>query len=136
MVGTGFTMVSSSDEVYITEYKLSDMSISPFARFYLNESMYISSGIDMTSYSDIEEESRLYKNSYTESTFGLNGGVGYSLMWNDHICIEPSFVFGTSSGSSTSETQSGGTTNSNSTDALTTFGMAIDLGINIRLGVE
>jgi outer membrane protein assembly factor BamA len=135
MVGTGFTMGSSIDEVGTTEYKSSAMSVSPFARFYLNESMYISAGIDMTSFNSITEDDT-NKDTYTESTFGFNGGVGYSLMWNDHICIEPSFGFGTSGGSTTSEFESGGNTNSNSTDAPTTFGMAIGLGINIRLGVE
>lgn len=135
MFGTGFTMGSSSDEVTSIKYSSSDMSVSPFARFYLNNSMYISAGIDMTSSNSIIEDDNS-KDTFIESTFGFNGSIGYSLMWNDHICIEPSFGFGTSGGSTTSEFESGGNTNSNSTDAPTTFGMAIGLGINIRLGGE
>tara|TARA_B100000767_G_C19527309_1_gene435080 strand:+ start:105 stop:686 length:582 start_codon:yes stop_codon:yes gene_type:complete len=138
MVGTGFSMFSSNDEVNSVEYKLNDMSISPFARFYLNESMYVSAGVNMTSSSDVEEApgSLDYKDTYKVSTFGFNGGIGYSLMWNDHICIEPSLGFRTSSGTSTSKYESGGNTNSTSTDTPTTFGIGIGLGINIRLGVE
>ena len=135
MLGTGFAMSSSSDEVTSVKYSSSIMSVSPFARFYLYKSMYISAGIDMTSSNSIMEDDT-YKETDKGSTFGFNGGIGYSLMWNDRICIEPSFGFGTSSGSTSSEFESGGNTNTNSTDAPTTFGMAIGLGINIRLGGE
>ena len=135
MFGTGFIMASSSDEVSGIEFSSSAMSVSPFARFYLNKSMYISAGLDMTSSNSIIEDDT-YKETDKGSTFGFNGGIGYSLMWNDRICIEPSFGFGTSSGSTSSEYESGGTTNTNSIDAPNTFGMAIGLGVNIRLGGE
>ena len=137
MIGTGFTMSLSSDEVSTIKYKSNSMSVSPFARFYLNKSLYVSAGLNMTSSSDVVEDTgNNYKNTDTESAFGFNGGVGYSLMWNDHICIEPSLGFGTSGGSITNENEFGGNSTSSSIDAPTTFGMAIGLGINIRLGVK
>ena len=33
------------------------------------------------------------KYEYNTSTFGFNAGIGYSLMWNDKVCIEPSFWY-------------------------------------------
>ena len=53
-------------------------------------------------------------------------------MWNDRVCIEPSFGIATASGSS--EVKSGNVTTNY--DDPSTFGMAIGLGINIRLGGE
>lgn len=138
MVGTGFSMSISNDENNDVDYTSSTMSISPFARFYLNENMYMLAGVNIISSSDIVEETGSFssKNTNKESTFGFNAGVGYSLMWNDHICIEPSLGFGTSNGTTTSENESGGNTTSNSIDAPSIFGIAIGLGINIRLGGE
>jgi len=139
MVGTGFSMGSSSYEESDIEYKSGGMNISPFFRFYMNDAFFASAGIAIGSSSD-ETDASIGGNTYTTedktSTFGLNVGVGYSLMWNDRVCIEPSFGIATSSGSSTEKTNNGGTVNEIDTDAPSTFGMAIGLGINIRLGGE
>jgi hypothetical protein len=139
MIGTGFSMGSSSEEENDVEYKSGGMNISPFFRFYMNDAFYASAGIGIgsTSY-ETDASSGGITNTYEEktSTFGLNVGVGYSLMWNDRVCIEPSFGIATSSGSSSDKTNFGGTVTENDSDAPSTFGMAIGLGINIRLGGE
>ena len=138
MVGMGFSMGSSSIDVEDGTFNsqgdpnmvgttISSLSISPFFRFYMNDAFFASVGIAIGSGTD--------DNGFTEirtSTFGLNAGVGYSLMWNDRVCIEPSFGIATGSGST--ETTIGAITLS--ADEPSTFGMAIGLGIHIRLGGE
>jgi hypothetical protein len=139
MIGTGFSMVSSSEEVSDTEYKSGGMNISPFFRFYMNDAFFASAGIAIGSTSSESDASSGGFTNTSESktsTFGLNAGVGYSLMWNDRVCIEPSFGIATSSGSSSNKTNFGGTVTENDSDAPSTFGMAIGLGIHIRLGGE
>ena len=139
MIGTGFAMISESYSEMDTDYKSGGMNISPFFRFYMNDAFFASGGIAIGSNSS-ESDASTGGITYTEesktSTFGLNVGVGYSLMWNDRICIEPSFGIATSSGSSSSKSNMGGTVTESDSDAPSTFGMAIGLGINIRLGGE
>jgi len=139
MVGTGFSMGSSSYEEMDTDYKSSGMNISPFFRFYMNDAFFASAGIAIGSVSDSYDASSggiTITGENKTSTFGLNVGVGYSLMWNDRVCIEPSFGIATGSGSSSSENNYDGTVTKSDSDAPSTFGMAIGLGINIRLGGE
>ena len=136
MVGTGFSMASETDNYdsfdaagnnITIETKLSGMSLSPFFRYYINDAFFGQAGIVMTSVSDSDGD-----DEDKTSTFGIKAGVGYSLMWNDKVCVEPYFGLETSSG--TSESTSGSITVS--TDAPSTFGMAIGLSIHIRLGGE
>ncbi len=139
MIGTGFSMGSESEEQGDTKYESSGMTLSPFFRMYFSEGLYASAGIAITSFSnsdDYDESGWSEKNEYKTSTFGLNVGVGYSLMWNDRVCIEPSFGIATASGSSSSKSNVNGTVTESDSDAPSTFGMAIGLGINIRLGGE
>jgi len=139
MIGSGFSMGSSSYEENDIEYKSGGMNIAPFFRFYMNDALFASAGIAIGSVSDSYDAS---SGGITEtgenktSTFGLNVGVGYSLMWNDRVCIEPSFGIATGSGSSSSKDNYDGTVTETDSDAPSTFGMAIGLGINIRLGGE
>jgi hypothetical protein len=138
MVGTGFSLGSTTEDVpdggvnsngdpTTVEAKVSDMTISPFFRYYMNDAFYASVGIAIGSGTDDDGFTEI-----SSSSFGLNAGVGYSLMWNDRVCIEPSFGIATTSGSS--ETKVGVVTVS--ADDPSTFGMAIGLGIHIRLGGE
>ena len=139
MVGIGFSMGSSSYEEFDVEYKSGGMNIAPFFRFYMNDALFASAGIAIGSTSSEADASSSGFTNTSESstsTFGLNAGVGYSLMWNDRVCIEPSFGIATSSGSSTQKSNFGGTVTELDTDAPATFGMAIGLGIHIRLGGE
>ena len=138
MLGTGFSMGSSSIDVEDGTFNsngnpnmvgtsVSTMSISPFFRFYMNDAFFANAGIAIGSGSDDNGTQEM-----RSSSFGFDIGVGYSLMWNDRVCIEPSFGIATGSGSS--ETTIGAVTLS--ADDPSTFGMAIGLGINIRLGGE
>jgi hypothetical protein len=139
MVGTGFAMGSSSEEDNDVKYEDGGMNISPFFRFYMNDAFFASAGIAIGSSSsnmDASSGGITETSEYKTSTFGLNAGVGYSLMWNDRVCIEPSFGIATSSGSSSSKSNYNGTVTESDSDAPSTFGMAIGLGINIRLGGE
>ena len=139
MVGTGFAMESSSEEDNDVKYEDGGMNISPFFRFYMNDAFFASAGIAIGSSSsnmDASSGGITETSEYKTSTFGLNAGVGYSLMWNDRVCIEPSFGIATSSGSSSSKSNYNGTVTESDSDAPSTFGMAIGLGINIRLGGE
>ncbi len=139
MVGTGFSMGSETEEISDVEYKESGMNISPFLRYYMNDAFFASAGIAIGSTSSESDASSGGFTNTSESktsTFGLNAGVGYSLMWNDKVCIEPSFGIVTGSGSSSYEANFGGTVNATDSDAPSTFGMAIGLGIHIRLGGE
>jgi len=139
MIGTGFAMGSQNSEVGDVKYESNGMNLSPFLRMYFSESLFASAGIAMTSSLDIEELSSgsySYKEEDKISTFGLNAAIGYSLMWNDRVCIEPSFGVATSSGSSSNKINDNGSVTETDTDAPSTFGMAIGLGIHIRLGGE
>ena len=139
MVGTGFAMGSQSWEENDTDYKIGGMTLSPFARMYFNEALFASAGIAITSESthyDASSGGITIKGETKTSTFGLNVGVGYSLMWNDRVCIEPSFGIATSSGSSSSKDNYDGDLTESDSDSPGTFGMAIGLGIHIRLGGE
>jgi len=137
MVGTGFIMGYTKEESFGIEDEASGMSLSPFARLYLNEGMYISAGIAMTSSvsTDYNDDFN-YKTEDKSSTFGVNAGIGYSLMWNNRICIEPSFGFATSGGSSSLKINDNGSVTETDSDAPSTFGLGIGLGIHIRLGGE
>jgi len=139
MVGTGFAMGSSSEEDEDWKYESSGMTLSPFARVYFAGPLYASAGIAITSSSssqDYDDGTNSNKDEHNTSTFGFNAGIGYSLMWNDRVCIEPSFGIATASGSSSSSNNNNGTVTETDSDAPSTFGMAIGLGINIRLGGE
>lgn len=139
MIGTGFAMGSETSEQGDTKYESSGMTLSPFGRMYFSEGLYASAGIAMTSFlnsDDYDVSGWSEKNEYTTSTFGLNIGVGYSLMWNDRVCIEPAFGIATASGSSSSKSNINGTVTESDSDAPSQFGMAISLGIHIRLGGE
>ena len=134
MIGTGFAMGSETDNydsfdasgnAITVETKVSGMSLSPFLRYYMNDAFFGQAGILMSSSTDSDGD-----DEDKTSTFGVQAGVGYSLMWNDKVCIEPYLGLETSSG--TSESTSGSVTVS--TDAPSTFSMAIGLGIHIRLG--
>lgn len=136
MVGMGFSMGSESDSYdsfdptgndITIDTKVSGMSLSPFFRYYMNDAFFGKFGMTIASMSDVDGD-----NEMKTSTFGLGFGVGYSLMWNEKVCIEPSFGIETGSGST--EIKTGST--SVSTDAPSTLNMAIGLGINIRLGGE
>ena len=142
MVGTGFYLGTSSEEdIFLNQLSQvgdldeSGFNISPFLRYYIGDALFVSTGVAIGSTS-YKEESTMDKYEYTTSTFGLNVGVGYSLMWNDRICIEPSLGIATGSGSSLQKTNLGGSVTENESDAPNTFGIAIGLGINIRLGGE
>jgi len=137
MIGTGFIMSASNEEESDVEYNWGGMNLSPFFRFYMNEAFYVSAGVAIGSTYDNEDASsngvtNTYE--YKTSTFGINASVGYSLMWNDRVCIEPSFGIGTGSGSSSSKSNYDGTVNESDSDAPSIFAMGIGLGINIRLG--
>ena len=150
MVGTGFSMGSSSEEnvefipsagLGLGDRDISNFSISPFLRYYMNDAFFVSAGIEITSSSNewkisSNPFSNPYSNEVSTSSFGLNAGVGYSLMWNERICIEPSIGIATSSGTSENSTNDNSSVTSFESDAPSTFGMAIGLGINIRLGGE
>ena len=137
MVGMGFAMGSESDSYddidpnngndITVDTKVSGMSLSPFFRYYMNDALFGKFGMTIASITDADGDDEM-----KTSTFGLGFGVGYSLMWNEKVCIEPSFGIETGSGST--EITNGSTTVS--TDAPSTFNMAIGLGINIRLGGE
>ena len=126
MVGTGFVMASETAEIGGVEEKNSGMNISPFFRYYMNDAFFGQAGILMTSSTYTVGDDYEYK----ESGFGLGAGVGYSLMWNEKVCIEPYFGFASTSGSS--EEIIGSVTTS--TDDPSMFAMAITLSIHIRLG--
>jgi len=156
MVGTGFAMGTSSETGQngedLSTYDLSGFTISPFVRFYLTEALYASAGIAIGSGSSSDKEfddlgpagdgdgdvelDEWQNVDISGSTFGLNIGIGYSLMWNDRICIEPSLGMITASGSATETTTYGDGADAfiYTGDAPTTFDMGIMLGIHIRLG--
>ena len=120
MVGMGFAMGSTSYEENDVKYEDGGMNISPFFRYYMNDAFFASAGIAIGSSSSTMDASSGGITSTAEdktSTFGLNAGVGYSLMWNDRICIEPSFGIATARGSSSSKTNIGGTTTETDSNA-------------------
>ena len=90
MVGTGFSMGSVTAEISDAEYKDNEMNISPFLRYYMNDAFFASAGISIGSISSTIDASTGGFTNTSESktsTFGLNAGVGYSLMWNERVCI-------------------------------------------------
>ena len=139
MVGMGFKLGSTSstrpgfnddgDEVSF-DVKTSGMEMSPFFRYFMNDAFFGQVGIMMGSGSSTDSEEGTADSKV--SSFGLQAAVGYSLMWNDKVCIEP--YFGIETGSGSSEVSVGNVTVS--TDAPSTFDMGIGLSIHIRLGGE
>ena len=160
LVGAGFSMGSSTEDEALTpnisngvggiggsledqKAGTSNFDISPFMRYYINESLFASVGLAIGSATSTEEArfddgSDTYNTDWEQSTstFGMNFGVGYSLMWNDRIAIEPSLSLGFGSGGEEQKFTFDGNTNSVDSDAPSTFGIAAGLGINIRLGGE
>ena len=139
MVGMGFAMGSESDTYdgfdnsgnsVTYDLKTSGMSLSPFFRYYMNDAFFGQAGIVMTSASNTDGDENVEDNR--TSTFGIQAAVGYSLMWNDKVCIEP--YFGLETGSGSTEQSIGNITVSQ--DAPSTFEMGIGLSIHIRLGGE
>ena len=135
------------------------MELMPFMRYYFGN-LYASAGVLISS-SSASNESKdgvwEYNNStgdydyagYNMTTYenesasiGMSLRVGYSLMWNDKISLEPSFGITTSSGKSknttiTKPSDSHSTTSIESNNpAPNVFNMGIALGIHIRLGGE
>ena len=122
MVGMGFNFGSSTvtndngtpdDADDDIDTKTSGLSLSPFFRYYLNEMFYAHGGIGLTTGSTKVGDA----DATTTSSFDLDAGVGLSLMWNEKVAIEPSLGLAIGSGENTSS-----------------FGIAMGLGINIRLG--
>ena len=143
--------------VLTENYFEKSMELIPFVRYYFG-SLYASLGVLIVSGSDSDENKEgiwEYNNSTgdydyagynmttyeNESTsFGMSLRVGYSLMWNDRISIEPSFGITSSSGKSNNtyitkpyNTQSTTSIDSNN-PAPNVFIMGIALGIHVRLG--
>ena len=96
LVGTGFSMTSGDNSSETTE-------ISPFVRYYLSGNLYAMAGISMMTVGD------------ADAVTDIDAGVGFSLMWNDKVAIEPGF--GVTLG------------DENMT-------LAISIGISIRLGMD
>ena len=133
------------------------MELIPFVRYYFGN-LYASAGVLISSSSSSNENKDgvwEYNNSNgdydyagynmtayeNESTsFGMSLRVGYSLLWNDRISIEPSFGITTSSGKSNNTTISKSYDTESTTSiesnnpAPNVFNMGIALGIHLRLG--
>ena len=139
MVGTGFSLGSESDSYDGTDAngnqvtfdtKESGLTLSPFFRYYMNDAFFGQAGIVMTSVSNTDGDENVP--DVSTSTFGIRALVGYTLMWNDKVCIEP--YFGLETGSGSTDVSQGNVTVS--VDAPSTFDMGIGLSIHIRLGGE
>ena len=139
MIGMGFYLgstsssyegVGSTGNVVTYDTKISGMELSPFLRYYMNDAFFGQAGIVMTSSSNTDGDE--FVEDTKISTFGIQAAVGYSLMWNDKVCIDP--YFGIETGSGSSEVSSGNITVSQ--DAPSTFEMGVGLSIHIRLGGE
>ena len=139
MIGMGFYLgstsssyegVGSTGNVVTYDTKISGMELSPFLRYYMNDAFFGQAGIVMTSSSNTDGDE--FEEDTKISTFGIQAAVGYSLMWNDKVCIDP--YFGIETGSGSSEVSSGNITVSQ--DAPSTFEMGVGLSIHIRLGGE
>lgn len=125
---------SSNGNTYTESFEnttdVSSMSMAPFVRYYISDKIYVSGGISMTTG---KEETKEYDGVWSEtdtntspwssgdwivayngentvtttktsSSFGLNAGIGYTLMWNDRIFIEPAIGFSTRTGTGETET--------------------------------
>ena len=133
------------------------MELYPFLRYYFgnlyasagaligsnsgsNESMYGVWEQDWNTGEVSYEGYDMTTSEYESTTFGISLRVGYSLMWNDKISIEPSFGITTSSGKSKNTTitkpyNTESTTSIESNNpAPNVFNMGIALGIHVRLG--
>ena len=133
------------------------IELMPFLRYYFGD-FYISTGFLIASGSGYQESKEgvwvqhwntgivtyegynLSTIEYESTSFGMSFRVGYSLMWNDRISVEPSFGFSRSSGNLTNRiittpynTGRSDTFESKS-PAPDEFNMGIALGIHVRIG--
>ena len=133
------------------------MELYPFLRYYFG-SLYVSAGALISSNSGSYENKDgiwEYNNNtgdydyagYNITTYesestslGMSFRIGYSLMWNDRIALEPSFGITTSGGKSKNTTitkpyDTASTTSIESNNpAPNVFNMGVALGIHVRLG--
>jgi hypothetical protein len=118
-IGLGFSLGTSSEDDELdngtdswTETESSsEMSISPWMRFYLNEIFFINAGITLGSGSGTDKTTDKDLSGWTDSegilvserkdkaaSFDLDIGAGASILWGKHIAFEP--MFGLQMGSS------------------------------------
>ena len=138
-VGLGFGMASGSWEP-MEDYTLKDdsLSISPFLRFYMSDNpVFFHGGISVGSYKsetndtdfDLKEESKT-------STFGIVGGIGYSLRWGKFFVFEPMLALQSSSGNTTTKITNSGVVTESEGDAPSVLNIGLSLGISVQLGKE
>ena len=119
MVGLSLGMSSSSQkgledpgdpEMYYN-HETSSSNLGPFVRYYVIKNLYANAGVTIGS--SLEKNDWSYEtwdkdynkwNETSSSLFGFKIGIGYTLIWKDKICIEPSIDITTSSGSGTKTT--------------------------------
>jgi len=149
MLGTGLRFSTSTNDIdTLTAPMLSGdmdhsaMEIKPFVRFYVAPYFFLQAGVAVGSYTESYAEAftgpASNSTDHKWSTFGVDAKIGYSLFWNDRICIEPSINISTGSGSGTGETVSSvgsvSTVTEYDYDMANTFDVVLGVGINIRLG--
>ena len=115
--------------------------MSPYVRYYMTESLYGQVDFAFGRTKDTEEGEQINGDDAKwitkTSSFAMNFGVGYSLMWNDRIAIEPSLAIGFGSGGESTEFDfDNGIDDTIDSKMPSTFGINAGLGINIRLGGE
>ena len=134
-----------------------NMDLMPFVRYYFGN-LYVSAGALISSNSGSDESKNgvwvedwitgeISYEGYDMTTYesestslGMSFRIGYSLMWNDRIALEPSFGITTSSGKSknTTITKPYDTESTTSIEtknpAPNVFNMGVALGIHVRLG--
>ena len=103
----------------------STMTISPFARYYLDDKFFVSGGVSIGSGNVTTKMDNVDDVSVDVSTFGLNVGAGLSLMWGERVAIEPAFMVMTGS----SNTKTGNTT----VDGPSSMSAGFSIGLSLRM---
>jgi len=131
-VGLGFSLANTNDNgdasTFTGETKTSIIEFSPFLRYYTNDKLFIVAGFTVANGN--------LTNSYNDGTsaqtletkisgFGVDVGVGLSLMWGERVAIEPAFMIQSAS----LKTKDGTTT----TDGPSTLNAGFKIGLSLRM---
>lgn len=124
-LGAGIGLSTSSFKEDGSSDKRTDTEVtfSPFARYYFGPGVFVHGGIDVGS--NKVKYSGDFSGEEKESIFGGNIGVGYAIFLNDHVAIEPMVAY-------EARTLTNKTPNQDE-DKFKTGGLAFRVGLQIYL---
>ena len=120
----GMSYMSTDNNNTDLNVTMTALTFAPAVRYYLDNRLFLTGGFSMSSGTTTTKPDGGDASESSSSGMGIGVGAGYSLMWGDHIAIEPGVRLLTGS----SSTKDGNTT----TDGPSTMSLGFNLGITAR----